>query len=547
MSSIFNAHSLAISGLINAITAVGFGALVFFKNRKDPINFLFSLMSWSIALWSFAYWLWLSSSTYSMALLWIRILSIGSTLIPILYLHWVFAFLEKERKKIIAFGYILTGIFLLFSFSSLFIKNLEPKLYFQFWPNPGYLYTFYLIFSYFLFVGYGLCLLWKALKTGSPEQKAQIKYILAGTILGFAGGATNFFLWYNVFIPPLGNSLVALYPILLTYAIFRHHLMNIKVIATEFLTFIIWVFVGVRLLVSETPQEIIVNGGLLMFLIISGILLIRSVLQEVKIREEMQKLAGDLAIANEKLKELDKAKSDFVSIASHQLRTPITAVKGYSSMLLEGSFGQIPEKAKTALEKIFASSNRLVHMITDFLTLSRIERGKLEYIFQKADFKELVASVFDELKTVNIKEKKGLDLSLDIVENEDYTLTIDQEKIRQVIYNIIENAMKYTPKGFVKVSLYKSPDKNGVVLKVQDSGIGISKESLKRLFQKFGQAGENNHAGAIIGVGLGLYVAKEIIKVHHGDIRVESKGEGTGSAFYVELPVDFVPPIVRKW
>lgn len=541
MSYIFTIHFFAISGLINAITAISLGFLVFFKNRKDPINLRFSLMSWAIALWSFFYWLWLSSDTYSNALLWIRILSIGSTLIPILYLHWVFVFLKKKVGKIITFGYILTGVFLLFSFSSLFLKNIEPKLYFPFWPNPGYLYTIYLIFSYFLFISYGFYLLYKTLKVSSDEQKNQIRYIIAGIIFGFIGGATNFFLWYDIPVIPFGNPLVALYPILVTYAIFKHHLMNIKVIATEFLTFITWTFVGVRLLISETPQEIIINSSLLVFLIISGALLIRSVLYEVRTREEMEKLAGDLEIANERLKELDKMKSEFVSIASHQLRTPITAVKGYSSMLLEGSYGQIPEKAKGALEKIFESSNRLVHMITDFLTLSRIERGKMEYNFQKTDLKEIVISVMDEFRAANAKDKKKLDLSLKIDEKEDYNLFIDAEKIRQVIYNIIENAMKYTHQGFVKVSLDKNKDKSKIIVKTKDSGIGLSKESLEKIFQKFSQA-NSNHTGVIIGVGLGLYVAREIMKVHHGDIRAESKGEGLGSTFYIQLPADFVPP-----
>ncbi len=259
------------------------------------------------------------------------------------------------------------------------------------------------------------------------------------------------------------------------------------------------------------------------------------------LEEQVEQRTKELEDANVRLKELDKAKSEFVSIASHQLRTPITAVKGYSSMLLEGTYGVIPEKAKAALERIFESSNRLVHMITDFLTLSRIERGKLEYVFQKTDFKEMVSSVMEELKTVNKREKKGLDMSLDVADKENYALNLDQEKIRQVIYNIIENAMKYTPKGFIKVSLSKTPDKRRVVFKVQDSGIGLRRESLEKLFQKFSQAGDKNHAGAIIGIGLGLYVAKEIIQAHRGEIRAESRGEGKGSTFYAELPVKFIP------
>jgi signal transduction histidine kinase len=204
-------------------------------------------------------------------------------------------------------------------------------------------------------------------------------------------------------------------------------------------------------------------------------------------------------------------------------------------MLLEGSFGAIPEKAKKAVTRIFESSNHLVMMITDFLTLSRIERGKMEYNFQKLNFKELVSNIMEEFKAMNIREKKGLDLSLEIAEEKDYTLTIDSDKMRQVIYNIIENAMKYTAKGFIKVLLCKTPDKSRVVLKVQDSGIGINKESLNEIFQKFTQASEHIDVN-ISGVGLGLYVAQEIIKAHQGRIWADSEGQGKGSTFYIELP-----------
>ncbi|MFH1900605.1 MAG: histidine kinase dimerization/phospho-acceptor domain-containing protein [Patescibacteria group bacterium] len=125
-------------------------------------------------------------------------------------------------------------------------------------------------------------------------------------------------------------------------AIFRYRLFNIKVIATELLTFTIWIFVLVRMLLANNLQDRLINGGLLLFLIISGILLIRSVLKEVHSREKIEQLAKELEKANIRLTELDQAKSDFVTITSHQLRAPITAITGYSSMLMEDSFGPVP-------------------------------------------------------------------------------------------------------------------------------------------------------------------------------------------------------------
>jgi signal transduction histidine kinase len=386
-------------------------------------------------------------------------------------------------------------------------------------------------------VFYSLIILWRQYKINPEPQKSSIKYIIIGSIIGFTAGATNFFLWYNIPILPYGNILVSIYPLVLAIAIFKYQLFNIRVIATELLTFTIWIFVLIRFFLLETIQERLINGGLLVFLIISGILLIRSVLKEVRQREKIEELAKELETANEKLKKLDQAKSDFVTITSHQLRSPVTAIKGYASMLSEGTFGEIPEKAKMAAERIFQSSNRLVALIGDFLNLSRIERGKMEYDFKKVDLKEIIKSIIDEFKAINLTEKKNLDFSFNVSEKEDFMATIDSDKIRQVIYNLIDNAMKYTKTGFIKIFLYKEPEKRAIGLKVEDSGIGMNQGALGQIFEKFTRA-EGPSTLHTEGTGLGLYVAKEILKAHEGTIWAESEGQGKGSTFCVELPYE---------
>jgi len=518
------------------------GIFVYLKNRRGLQNKIFLFVGISFGIWTFSYANWLSQNNYQDALFWSRMLNLGATLIPIFFLHWIITFLQLKKKPLLIFGYLLTAIFAFFSFSSLYIKDVKPVSISQYWPQAGWLYTIFLIFCFIGFFGYAFILLIKSRNLITErERKIQWNYIFWGSLISCIGGSFNFPLMYGIKLFPILTLVTIFHPFLWAHGILKHQLFNVKVIATEFFLGLLIIILFINIFFYASILEL--SFKILIFITTAfiAILLMRSILQEVRTREEMEKLAGDLEIANERLKELDKAKSDFVSIASHQLRTPVTAIKGYSSMLLEGSFGEIPEKAKSATEKIFESSNRLVHLITDFLTLSRIERGKIEYDFQKTDLKAIVVSVMDEFKAANIKDKKNLDLSLDIDEKEDYTLTIDQEKIRQVIYNIIENAMKYTPKGFIKVSLYKTPDKSKVVLSVQDSGIGMNKESLGKIFRKFGQAGENGKIETTSGVGLGLYVAKEIMKAHNGDILAESKGEGTGSTFYIELPVNFVP------
>lgn len=538
----------AYSALLNAFIAGLLGFLIILKNRKELINRLFFSMSISVVFWSLSYWQWMFSSEAVSALFWSRLLTVGSLFIPIFYFHWVLTFvgLNKQKGRLVKFLYLIVFVFLIFSFSSLFVEKVEPKNIFSFWPVPGILYNIYLIFIYFGLVIYSIIILWRQYKIDSEPKKSSIKYIIMGSAVGFMAGATNFFLWYDIQIPPYGNVLVSIYPVVLAVAILKYQLFNVRVVATELLTFVIWIFVLVRTFLADTLQERLINGGLFLFLIISGILLIRSVLREVKHREQIEKLAGELEKANVRLKELDQAKSEFVTITSHQLRAPITAIKGYISMLMEGSFGEIPEKAKTVIDKVYQSSDRLVNLINDFLNLSRIERGKMEYDFKEFDLKELVKNVYEDFSQINIKKETPLEFTFDMNEREKYIVKADQEKIRQAIGNLVDNALKYTKRGFVKMSLYKDTMKEKIIFKIQDSGMGIDREALSRLFQKFSRAERDKLSVHVDGTGLGLYVAKEIMKAHDGDIRAESRGMGKGTEFYVEFPLNFITPQEKK-
>jgi signal transduction histidine kinase len=522
------------SALFNAFVAGLLGTVVILKNRKDIINRLFFGLTFSVIFWSLSYWQWMSADDSSSALFWSRILSIGSLFIPVFYFHWIMAFTgaNKQKAVLIRLIYAVVFIFLLFSFSDYFIKGVEPKYIFSFWPVPGILYNLYLIFIYFGLTVYALIILWRHYKIDSGAKKQSIKYIIIGSIIGFGGGATNFFLWYNIPIYPYGNALVSLYPIVFAIATFKYGLFNIKVIATELLTFSIWIFIVIRLFLSETLQERLVDGSLLVFLVVSGILLIRSVLKEVKHREEVENLAKQLKTANARLKKLDTAKSEFISIASHQLRTPLTVIKGYLSMIKGGDFGLVNEKQKDPMDKVAESSERLVQLVENMLNVSRIEAGRVQFNFSEIQLEDLVKSVVDELMT---KAKiKSLRLNLKLPSEPLPKLKIDEEKIRQVIMNLIENSIKYTDQGSVSVELSREGEK--IKFSVSDTGAGIKKEDMNKLFQKFSRG--TGVTASIDGTGLGLFVAKQMIVAHKGRIWAESEGEGKGSKFCFTLPIN---------
>ena len=252
---------------------------------------------------------------------------------------------------------------------------------------------------------------------------------------------------------------------------------------------------------------------------------------------ELNKTNDKLWAANDKLQELDKLKTEFVSMATHQLRSPLTAIKGYASMLLENSFGPVETKARGAMEIIFQSSQKLVHVIEDFLNITRIELGTMKYEKIQFDFSSLVNNVVTELKP-NI-EKRRLKFSVEVAPKVNFHVTGDSGKLSQVVSNLIDNAIKYTPPlstggepGTIRILLDRVKEK--IRLVVADNGAGIPAATIPKLFQKFIRADDAGKLN-ITGTGLGLYVAKQIVEAHNGKIWAESDGPGRGSRFVVEV------------
>ncbi|MFA4941793.1 MAG: ATP-binding protein, partial [Patescibacteria group bacterium] len=251
----------------------------------------------------------------------------------------------------------------------------------------------------------------------------------------------------------------------------------------------------------------------------------------IKLKKEIEKATEELRRANEELKKLDQAKSDFISIASHQLRTPLTVIKGYISMILENNFGKVEGSIRDPLVKVYESGERLIRLVENLLNISRIESGRLQFSYEVMPLEKIVDSVVGELS--GYAAKKGL--KLEYAKDEKLpSIKIDEEKIRQVVMNLIDNAIKYTKRGKILVSLKK--EKNNIQFCVADNGMGISKEDLPNLFKKFSR-GANTSTVHTEGTGLGLYVAKEMIDAHNGKIWAESKGKGKGSKFCFEIPI----------
>ncbi len=255
------------------------------------------------------------------------------------------------------------------------------------------------------------------------------------------------------------------------------------------------------------------------------------VTRNVQLVEELRDTNLELEKANEHLKELDEAKNEFISIASHQLRTPLTGIKGYLAMIVDGDFGKVPAQMFDILKQVLEASKRMIRLVNLFLNITKIEAGKFTLEKKPTDIVELVQSEITEL--IKVAEDKGLKIEFKKPKTKLPDVTIDGDKLKDVVLNLIDNAIKYTDKGKITVSVEKL---NGDVrVSVKDTGRGIPHDDAKKLFSKFVR-GEGIAQVQPDGSGLGLYIAKRIVDAHKGEIWVESEGLGKGSTFIFTIP-----------
>lgn len=245
----------------------------------------------------------------------------------------------------------------------------------------------------------------------------------------------------------------------------------------------------------------------------------------VTLQDKVNDATRKLRRTNDKLKALDQTKDDFISMASHQLRTPLTSIKGYVSMVLDGDMGEINGAQRQALTQALVSSQRMVFLIADLLNLSRLKTGKFVIEATPTRLADIIESEVNQL----LDTAKGRELELTYVKPAHFpTLMLDETKIRQVAMNFMDNAIYYThPGGHITVELKET--EKAVEFTVTDDGIGVPKAEQHHLFNKFYRAG-NARKARPDGTGLGLFMAKKVIVAQGGSIIFRSS-EGKGSTF----------------
>jgi signal transduction histidine kinase len=248
------------------------------------------------------------------------------------------------------------------------------------------------------------------------------------------------------------------------------------------------------------------------------------------LQEKVDAATRELRHANHRLKELDQTKDEFISMASHQLRTPLTTIKGYLSMVLEGDVGPVTKDERKMLEMAFDGAERMVFLIADLLNVSRLQSGKFVLDNKPTDLAKMVQSEVTQLQDTAAHHN----LKLTLHKPEKFPmLNIDDMKIRQVVMNFLDNAIYYTPAGG-SIDVALSQTENTISYTVTDTGLGVPKAEQHHLFAKFYRAG-NARKMRPDGTGLGLFMAKKVITAQGGAI-IFSSTEGKGSTFGFSFP-----------
>jgi signal transduction histidine kinase len=507
-----------------AILGIWLAIWIYLVNPREKSNKWFSAMTFFLVLWVIFAYLGSSADQAFSATIFYR-LNWGIVALSALAGYFFIIYFPKETKRCFALDIIVLITTLFFFFISVFTNLVIKKVDLIYWgPNVifGKLGQIFTIISAFWLIAI-LGNLFKKYFKSSPKEKLKMSYFLIGGFLFFLLN-----LIFNIVFPLIFHSVKYQHfgdfsAILLlgftAYAIVKRELFGIRVVVTTIFVALIAILLAVDTLffTSELILQIFKGGVLILFLYF-GYLLIRSVINEIERREEVERLS--------------RAKSEFISIASHQLRTPLTAIKGYISMILEGTYGKIPEKTKEPMKKVYESNSRLISLVNNLLSISRIESGKLKLELEKASLEDIISNVIDIFQ-IEAKEK-GIYLKFEKPKKPLPKIMLDEEKMTEVISNVVNNDIKYTEKGGITIKVKKLKSK--IMIIVKDTGVGMTEDELDKMFKSFsrGMAGNRLYTK---GAGLGLYISRKFVEMHNGKIWAESEGKNKGSTFYIELPM----------
>jgi len=516
------------TSLLTTVTSLALGLFVFCKNPKNPLHRSLLRLNTAVALWSFFLFLHYLSHTEHAAFFTLKMLHSAAVFIPACYLHFVINLLGTRKKRALRISYLISMVFLIINFTPYFISGVASKLYFRFYATAGSLYAAWII-AYLAIAGYGIYLLLTNYPLASPIKKIQIKYVLFASIIGFLGASSIYPLFYNIPIPPIGEHIIFLYPIIFAVAVLRHNILDLNIVIKRTLVYSISVLLItlvylITVLLLERLLRNMVGYQSLWITVVAAVSIallfnpiknkVQSIIDKFYINSAYQRFERELIESNK-----SKALANLAAGLAHEIKNPLTSIKTFTEYLpkkyndadFRNNFYRI---VKCEVDKI----NSLVTQLLEFAKPSGLQASNVN-VHEILDYTLDLLS--NEMIKSNIRIVKDYSRNREIIR-------ADQNKLKLVFFNIIKNGLEAMEDGGTLTIATASTEENFKIT-IQDTGYGIKNINLNRIFQPFFSTKEK-------GTGLGLSVVQNIITEHGGIIYAKSK-VASGTIFTIVFPL----------
>jgi signal transduction histidine kinase len=534
----FPVYLLAPSAVL--IVMVGIYSLMRATKKENTIFFFLCM---SQALWAISSFLmWISCGNDIAVSFWDRSVYFATCLmVPFLYhLSLEICGLAERRvsKILVRLCYIIGIFFAYLTTTPYFVEGVFYYAYYggcHTYARTGHHFFLIYVIAFLSFSFYNLYKTWRSEKQNQEKRDKAYFTLLGYSVFSLAG--IGMITAYGIVVYPAYYIFFPLFSLIITYAITERNLF-ISSMATDILIGAILVLFSAFFFFPELQIGAIGKGSIFLLLLLSCSLLLKHNHEDIKRKEEAERVS--------------KLKTEFISIVSHQLRTPLAAIRGYTDMIKDGDYGAAPKEMSVPLDYIHDASVSMIKMVNGLLSVTRLERGKVELKVASFPVEKMIEGCIQD---VELKAKeKGLYVKYERPEQALPLLRGDEEKIKHAVMNILNNAILYTVTGGVTITtsvLYSSK----IRIEIKDTGVGIDAEEQQKIFESFSR-GKKGVEMYTQGTGLGLYVAKSFIAMHKGTVTVSSEGKDKGSTFYIDIPIkadivskqefDLLPPDLKK-
>jgi len=516
-----------ITSLLTVVTASVLGLFVYYKNPENRLHRSLLRLNIIVAVWSLFLFLHYISKTHNQGMLTLYALHTAAIFIPACYLHLVIDLLGINSKKIIGISYCACIVFLPLIYSNHFISGISPKIFFKFYADAGRSYILWLI-VYCAITLSGVILLITRYRESSYIKKIQIRYVLIASFIAFAGAATIYPLFYDIPMPPWGENIIFLYPIIFSVAVLKHDALelNIAIKTTIVYSISIALITSVFLIIVLLSERFLrgIFGyqslGITVFAAVSIALVftplknqVDSLIEKCFMRSAYQRLQKEL-IESDK----SKALAQLAAGLAHEIRNPLTAIKTFCEYLPKKyDDKKFMEDFSVIVEHETDKINSLIMSLLEFAKPSALKIALCD-MRQAVDY------------TMNLLSAEALKYKINITKqhkNNNCLIMADSAKLKHVLFNILKNSIEASSENG-NIEITTSRDGNRFYVEIKDSGCGIKEKDLNRVFEPFFSSKDK-------GTGLGLSVARSIIAEHNGTILAKS-ASGYGSTFTISLP-----------